>query len=322
MATLLERLQEKLRATAAPVPTMQESMLKTLQTKRGKATPAGTPATASNLAEQATAAEAASALGTQTQKGAAAADQITEQQRGIETQAQLEREQLASQRRVGEAGLATEGRVRRGELATTEGLADEQREAQTYTRLSTMTQQADQALTRLATDRGITEDQLFGQFGRARSTLEQEQQKATLDQTLFNTVLSNKKYLQEIEELGELRRLGDQQAFQKELQEIVYGKELAQTLYDVGSMEMVDEQGRNWDEFLTKLDGDRRFEIYEKAAENAHKRLMWFGVSASAADIGATAYKSGSSDGAATDSGESNNNSTMSSGGGQGMKAE
>jgi hypothetical protein len=274
--TLFEQLQSRLANQQAPAPQAQQAGLtKLLKSQTGKA--GATAPAQSNLAEQAQIAQAQTQAQAQQAQGAQVAAQLGEQQAGIAQQAQLAKEQLAGQKTQTEADLAAKARTQRGELATTEQLATEQRDAQSYMKLNQLTQKYDQFLQKAATDRQVTQDKLFGSYNREQAKLDLEKKGSRLNQDLFALTLSNKKYIDEISKVGDLRRAGNTQNFQKELQDVMFGNEFKRLQEEYSFLRDLDVDTRKYSEALASLGADAQIQIAESLAR-ANQNSLVFGT--------------------------------------------
>lgn len=246
--------------TSAEMGGGQAETQRVLAGKSGKARAAGVPA-ASTVEEQAAVNAGRTALAQQAAKGALAAEQVGQQTSALATEAALGRERLGAQQRMAEAELATRGAMAAG----ARGAAAEQFAAQ-QTAQAAMAQEKlaaamTQATANLASERGVTEADLFESFRQGNADLAQRKDAADLEQLLFAKALSDKAYIQNLIQVGQMNRLQNDADFARESQRLILGDALEGLLTQQDWQAAYNGDERAWQEKVGSMDNELAIQI-------------------------------------------------------------
>lgn len=204
----------------------QDRIDKLLAAKGGKATPT-TPAAGGVSLAPVTAAETANAALKQQASqlqvqeaatGAAAANIEAAKKAGEEALAGKERmfqaQQAAEGTMAGEA-LASQATQARARMAAEEGITTDK-----------INSKYNQALASFATERSVNVADILASFKQSSADLEYRKDVAQLEQIAHVTALNNRKYVDELNAIGQERRLKNDIEFQKEAARIINGGKL------------------------------------------------------------------------------------------------
>ncbi len=238
MPTLLDAMK-KIKAKPAAVQSQQEGLQQVARkAQTGKATRGG-GAKVSGLGEQRAIGQAATAGEQQAMQGAGILQGL-QQKLGQQTQQQeFQGKALREQGQQARADLALTGQMERGKIQQGEELAGQRIQARSEQEILQINHTANQALDRMASERGVQQDRLFTQFERGADDLADRKDAAELHQAAFMYSFANKQYCDELNRIGQERRLNDQNVWTEECQQVIWGSELDQTIETLKTQETI-----------------------------------------------------------------------------------
>jgi hypothetical protein len=113
-----------------------------------------------------------------------------------------------------------------------------------------------EAVKDLASQRGIAEDDLFADFRQGTQELEFRKDGAKLEQLAHQLALSDRKYVEDLQQIGQLRRLEDSHQFALESQSLALGQALEDALAQRDLKVDLNASEREFNEWLTNMDVD------------------------------------------------------------------
>jgi hypothetical protein len=270
---LFDEISKRLASTErAGGPQVGQSQIEdVLRAKKGRAAGPQGPA-ATGLAAQATEQQPDALAGrlAGAQLGAAAEAQKAQQgiqARGLEQQAQLGREQLA-----------TQGQITHDQLKASEEQARSRRTAEENMKLDSIQNTATQKLRELTSQRGLALDDMFQGFRQSNQELAFRKDAAELEQLGFTLAMSDRAYLDELNRVGRERQLTNDLRFREEMANLTFGAETAALADDLGFMEELNASNRIWEKELTKLSSGDKLDLARAMIQDSNRRQMWTGV--------------------------------------------
>lgn len=289
MQTLFDSLQKKLGDnTLTPLAPQQAGVAAALRAKSGKAGASTSPA-ASNLGEAGAVANANAQAGQVQQAGQIQAANIGQQAQAQDAKVDAAQQDMASQRRIAQQGLATQGQVASETRAANEGMALDKVDFDEGQRTELLNVKADQALRELASERGISIDNIFREFDRSEKELAFRKDAAQLEQTGFILAMRDKQYLDELNRVGAERDLQDKLNFQDEMNRIVLGDELDKLFDELNFKRGLNANQREWDSYIASLDVHSAISMANAAIQDDSRNQMISGVG-NTAKAGVDAY--------------------------------
>lgn len=118
-------------------------------------------------------------------------------------------------------------------------------------------------------------NQLLNDLTRDKGTLDMEKDRARLEQASFLLAMQDKKYTDELQEIGRRRRLDDSAAFQQEMEQMAFGDNLDLLKTKLGNENVLAASDREYKKALSQLSIDDALEIarMEMAAEEKASAL-------------------------------------------------
>lgn len=293
MSSLYDEIQKRLLSQKAAAPTApggaQAAAAATFQAATGKAAASGGVPKASNVGEQVATAATAAAGTQQQQRTALAAEQLATQANAQEAQTANAVEGLAADQRAFDANQAARGAasaIQRDTAATTSAAKLGASEAANLDRLTTNYQRA---LDDLASERGIASEDLFAQFRQGHQELAFRKDAAQLDQLAHQLALADKKYVAELQRVGQERRLGNALAFRAESLRLMLGDELADLMTKLNFQVDLNADQRAFDEQMAAMDADAAAAILATQVSTQNRQMIVEGLG-TVAKAGATYY--------------------------------
>lgn len=229
----------------------QKEIEKVLAAKKGKAAPTTSPA-ASSIQEQTAQAQVESAQRLGQQEGQLAAAGL-QQQAGIQKQQMdLAKQQLASKKKISQGDLLAQKTMTLEDIQAREEDARSKRSAQENMQLDAMQSTFSNNLNKLAADRDISLNNLFGEFERSNEDLEFRKDAAELEQAAFMLNMANRSYLDELTRVGQERRLSNDMEFRQEAQRLVLDDNLNALMEDIGFTESFNADQRTFEKQMTQ----------------------------------------------------------------------
>lgn len=290
MATLFDQLQERLANPEQPTPSQeQEGIARILRAKGGKAGSGG-GAKASAVGEGVAQQGVNAAVAQQGLAGSLMASQIGAARDAQATQTATAEADLAATRRIAEEGMATQAAGAREQIGAQTEISAAARQANEEMKTAAINAQATNQLRALMTQRGITLDDIFANFKQSSQELEFREDAAQLEQFGFNLALSDKTYMDELSRIGRQRNMDSELAFQAEMNDIILGADLSETMDELGFAKKFGAQQREWEKTLTEMGADAKIELARAMIRDDAKRRTVEGIgSAVGAAAGAAA---------------------------------
>lgn len=276
--TLFDSLQKKLSEPAAPAPVGQQSTIaNVLKAKSGKASSGGGPA-ASSVAQDAALVQGQNALAQQQQQGAIAGmgmQQAADAQAQATQQAQTD---MASQRQSALADLTSKQQATSESILGQEQMAMSGLDANQSLKTRQLNHAADQQLRELASEKGLTIDNIFREFDRSNKELAFRKDAAAIEQAGFLLAIRDKDYLSELNRIAAERDLSDKLNYKDEMQRLVMGDNLNRMVEDLDFKRAMGADQRTWNEKLAQMDMDMAIKVATSAIKDESTRQMWTGT--------------------------------------------
>lgn len=271
--SLLDEIKKRLAAPAAgPMPgaaaAEQAGIQEMLRARSGKAAPSQAP-TASAVAAETAAAAGATGLRELNLAGQQAAARLgaTEEQQTAQTA--LAKQQLQTATEQGTKDIATLRSEAAAGRQTTRQLFDVQQTSKTRQTVNEIQAAADKALANLASERKITSDDLWASFQQGNQDLAFRKDSAQLEQMAFTMALADKKYIQELEQIGALRRLENESNFRKELEGLVLDEQTKALITGQDWERLNQADIRAWEEAMANINIDAALAIATSKTKTA-----------------------------------------------------
>lgn len=269
MATLFDKMSQP--QTQLPVNNQSriETLLAAKKGKVGQAAPA-----ASNVLEQATQdqnkAQAKQAAVSTAIEGAGQLAQRT----GLE--GQIEQAGAAQQQAfdLNRQGITADASRNQGGLAAQEQMQNVELDAAKQRKLRGINAQAESQLRALSAQGRMEVDDLFADFARSNQELAFRKDAAQLEQLGTLLALQDRKYVDELNRIGEKRKLYDQTNWAKEKSRIVYGSNLDGLMNDLQFKRGEDITNREFQKQLASVDITTALEMARAAMRDEAQRDM------------------------------------------------
>lgn len=278
MATLFDQLQQRLANPETSAPTQeQEATARLLRAKGGKAGGPG-GAKASAVGEGVAHAGVNAAAAQQGLAGSLMASQIGVARDAQAAQTATAEADLASQKRIAEGGMAAQAAGTREQIGTQVAISDAGRAANEEMKTAAITSSATIKLRELTTQRGIALDNLFADFKQSNQELEFREDAARLEELGFQMAMSDKSYLDELSRIGRQRNMDSELAFRQEMNDVILGGELSETIDELGFSAKFGAQQREWEKTLTEMGADAKIELARAMIRDDSKRAVVTGI--------------------------------------------
>lgn len=106
-------------------------------------------------------------------------------------------------------------------------------------------------------------NQLLSELSRDKATLNLDRDRARLEQASFLLAMQDKKYTDELQDVGRRRRLDDAAVFQKEMEEMAFGDSLALVKQKLGNNDVLSASDRDYKAALTGMSIDDAIKVAE-----------------------------------------------------------
>lgn len=250
--SLADEIRKRLGSSqaAAPAASQQDAAIAAFQAKTGKASGGGAPR-ASNLGEQSAQGQVDATQRQLQTQGALAAEALGAQQTAATDAARVAQRGLEAQRNTARADLAAAGATAGADRAASGAAFDARLGAQEAAARRDVAAQYDKVTRQLASDRGITVDELFSEFRQGSQELAWRKDAAQLEQRASQLALADRAYVDNLVRVGEEQRLNNDLQFQAASQELALGEKLRAALeqqqwqvnFNVGDREFAEEMG-------------------------------------------------------------------------------
>jgi hypothetical protein len=271
MASLLERIEQLGAGGAQP---QQRGIERVLRQKGGRARQRTGPA-ATTLGEQAAITAGQQALREQTFAERLAGVQTRGREQALTEQQELQQrglrqqEQLAQERLAAEAAVTREGLRAGEEEARLRGRTAEER------KIREINVQAEQRLRDLTSQRNLKLDDIFAQYEFDTAELEDRRDGAQLEQQAFLLAMQDRKYLEELDRIGQERQLQNDIEFDREMQRIIYGDSLDGLLKEMDFKAGRNAKNREYTQQLSQIDFETAVALSRAAIRDDAERTKW-----------------------------------------------
>jgi len=130
-------------------------------------------------------------------------------------------------------------------------------------------------------------------FKRENVALEARRDAAQLEQLGHVLALQDKAYLDELNRIGERRKLYDKANWEKEKRSVIYGANLSRIMEDLGFRRGEDIKDRNFQEQMTRIDLDTALSMAVQAAKDANTTAIASSIISTGSKAFDTAYSKG-----------------------------
>ncbi len=278
MATLLETLQQRLASQPAPAAAPSPNLEEIMAAKKGKAATAPAAPAGSNVMGDIMQAGSQAAVEQQAQAGQMAAQEIGQQASAVQQKQQLAQEGLASQQRQQSSQLASQAAGQRADVAAAEQDRQARLQAQEQSQTKELTDKATLAISQLASERGISRDNLFANARIENKELAARKDAASLEQKAFLLAMSDKSYLDELSRIGAERNLRDRDAFARAASDQAFGSEMSQLLAKFGFDAAEAAKDRTSKEKIAQLSNGQIIQLADAAARQANLQAQYEGI--------------------------------------------
>lgn len=275
-------------------PSNQSAIEKVLQAKKGRV--GGQTTGSLNIAEQGIQAETqgqmrqqAAAGGVQ-QAGLAQDAQQQQQQLALQQQAQQQKGELAT------AGIESQAARQQRAISSQEQMQRQDLDAGLRRKIDLMNSKANQALSNLSAEYGLNSDDIFSSFKRENVALEARRDAVQLEQLGHVLALRDRAYLDELNRVGERRKLYDKANWEREKRGVIYGENLSRVMDDLGFRRGEDIKDRNFQEQVAYMDLDTALKMSIQAAKDANTTAMASSIISTGSAAFDKAYEAGAFD--------------------------
>lgn len=283
MPSLLERIQQLKGQEPQP---QQAGIENILAQKTGKARRRRGP-TQTALAESQAITTGRQALREQTMAERLADLQLRGAEE-IQAEEQATRESaLQQQERMQQQQLQAETTMRRAEMEAAEEQALTGIQRQQERKIKQMNNVAEMRLRDLASARNLALDDIFTQFEFSTAELEHRADAGRLEQLAFNLAMQDKRYLDELSQIGQQRQLENDIAFDKEMQRIVMEDNLNSLLEDIDFKAGRAVTNREYTRQLANIDIETAIDLAKSAIRDDMTRQKWTAVG----NVASTAFE-------------------------------
>lgn len=201
--------------------------------------------------------------------GLAQQEQIQKQQFEMQTQAQQQSALAQTQDIMAKQTMSDLSRQQEEDIAIKNITNQEQM------RLKEMNTVYADSLSRLASERGIAEQELFQYAKQKKSELNLAEHVSFLEQTAHMMALSDKKYVDTLDMIGRTNRLNDEIEFKKESQRIAFGNDFDILIQKFGQEALLNEDMRSYRKAIAELDIQTALSMAEIAyKEKQYKQII------------------------------------------------
>lgn len=277
MASLFDSLRQRLSQQPADVQASdQQAAQKVLAAKSGKAKGGGIAG--SNVAEQTAVSNVNAAVGQGTLAGRIQSNQLANAASQQAQKVDTAQKQLTQNKNLAEQELASKGNLAREDLANREGLATAQREANRTQTLDEVNHKATSQLASLMAEKNIGTANMFADFNRQAKGLEGERNRMAMEERGFLLALSNKQYVNQIEQIGKQRQLTKQTRFREAAAELAFGSDMARLLDKLGFADKMADSRRGWEKELANMGYNDKLALARSALDDENRRMVATGI--------------------------------------------
>lgn len=285
MATLFDKLSSQ---QPAQLPVNNQSKIEQLLAAKSGKLGAAPAVASSNIGEQAVNDQANAALKQGAMTGALQGAAQNVQRQGLEQQiSQAGAEQQQQYNLQKQNMTADQGRNLK-QLAGQESMQLQELDAAKQRKLKGISAQAESQLRALSAQGQMEVDDIFADFARSNQELAFRKDAAQLEQLGTLLALQDRKYIDELNRIGEQRRLYDRVNWDKEKSRIIYGENLNNLMNELQFKRGEDIANRDYQRQLAALDIDTAIAMAQATMRDEAQRQMWeAGISATSTAAGA-----------------------------------
>lgn len=273
---IINKRKQQFGMAPASAQTMAEQ---TQQTATGKVGRGGATPAISNVEAQ------LAAQAGQAQQAGLAAQQagqmqaLGQQERMIQQQQDLAGRQQAQQLQQQQQQLLAQQNMADQQRAAQEQMAAKELKARDVNNTKQLNNAYANALADLASQRNITEQNLFEYARQERDKLGLEKSNAFLEQVAHAMALADRKYVDTLVRLGEENNLRDELNFKKEAMKTAFGNDFDILSQQLDMQALMNADARESKQLLAKMDINAAIQLAEQAAkEEAYKNIITGGV--------------------------------------------
>lgn len=233
-------------------------------TGRAGAGPAVAETPAVLQAQQATR-DAQAQLGAQ---AAAASAGLTQQQEAATAAAALGQRRMDVQAEQAQTELAQQVQTAGAERGARQAQQTAQLAARSDAFARELAQRNAVQLNTLATQRGITVDQLFQDHQQGVQELAFRKDAVALEQKAHLAAMADREYIRNLTQIGSTKRLQDDLAWKAEVQRVTLGDKVAALLRAQGAERILGAREREFQEYMSSLDADTALAMIQQQARD------------------------------------------------------
>lgn len=249
-----------------------------LKAKTGKGGASATPASQTNIAAENEAASANAALQQQALAGQAQAASVGQAAQNVEQGLAAGQDKLQQQERMFQAQQTAQGLGAREAVAGQAGMARERMSADQTMKIDQMNASYQNALTKLAADKGMSEANIWEGFRQSSAELEYRKDVAELEQAAHIQAMANKNYVMQLQTIGALNRLQNDIEFNKEAGRLVMGNKVDALVTQLGWKEAFNKDEREFAIQMGQMDIDAAMQILNAEIQQANTTAIASGV--------------------------------------------
>jgi hypothetical protein len=269
MATLFDKLSQ----TTNQLPENNQSRIETLlAAKKGKT--AAAPTGQSNIGEQVQQSQNAGALQQGAMTTAIEGMGQNVQRQGLENKIQEAGQAQQQQFDLARQGAIAEQARNLGTLAGQETLQHQELDASKQRKLQGISAQSESSLRNLAAQSQMEVDDIFANFERSDKELAFRRDGAQLEQLGTLLALQDRKYTDELNRIGESRKLYDQKSWNEEKARIIYGANLDSLMKDLNFKRGEDITNRAFQDQLSQISIDQALAMADAAMKDSQQKAM------------------------------------------------
>lgn len=277
MASLFDSLRQRLGQQPADVQASDQlAAQKVLAAKSGKVKGGGIAG--SNVAEQTAVSNVNAAVGQGTLAGRIQSNQLANAASQQAQKVDTAQKQLTQNKNLAEQELASKGNLAREDLANREGMATTAREANRTQTLEEVNHKATSQLASLMAEKDIGTANMFADFNRQAKGLEAERNRMAMEERGFLLALSNKQYVNQIEQIGKQRQLTKQTRFREAAAELAFGSDMARLLDKLGFADKMADSRRGWEKELANMGYNDKLALARSALDGENRRMVATGI--------------------------------------------
>jgi hypothetical protein len=263
----LRQQQQSLAAGGAVPPGTQQALGAAAQAGTGRATSGGVPR-ASNVGEQTAQAAAGAQSAQLASRVGAAADRLATQTQAIDAAADAGTAKLRAQQSAFDTTQSAQAASRAAtRAAATQSLATSLA-GQEQRGIASATQQFTNKSADLASEGRAATDDVFAQFRQGTQELAFRQDQAQLEQVAQRLALQDKSYVDELNRIGTLRRLDDDNNWRSEMQRLTLGDKLSDVIANAKFTVDLNADQRAWDEQMSQLNSDTAWAVFQSELQS------------------------------------------------------